>query len=152
MFPCKPSTRPTPSFCSPGDPLDFQVTKCDLKPSPGSAGPQQVDVAVVWRMWNLQYKTRLPKGWVLGGQVVPRSLMNTRVGWSHRMPATWSQHENRDFGSPWKWKGHSAHDAMEGEQQGLLFWCIPPYQVSGSAFNPLFQEISQKRGKYAGYL
>lgn len=62
MFPRKPSMRPTPSFCSPRDPLVFQVTKCDVKPSPGSAGPQQVGVAVAWRRWNLQYYRKMRLG------------------------------------------------------------------------------------------
>lgn len=61
-FSRKPSMWPTPSFCSPRDPLAFRVTKCDVKPSLGSAGPQQVGVAVAWKRWNLQYYRKMRFG------------------------------------------------------------------------------------------
>ena len=90
-------------------------------------------------------ETGLPEAWVLSCAKDPGELQGQLESQDAGSPATWSQHENQDFGSLWQLKCPSVRDATGGEQRCLLLWCTPFHQVFGSAFNTLFQEIRQAR-------
>lgn len=94
---------------------------------------------------QIHMETGLPKGWVLGSAKDPGELQGQLESQDPGSPATWSEPENRGFGSLWWLKRPSVPNAAGWEQHCLLLCCMPFHQVFGSAFNTSFQEIHQER-------